>query len=64
MATTSAHVNMPAVCADKALHYALLSLGRSAHRQPCGYAQTQDMYLEIRGYTHSGLADLPIMSPL
>lgn len=29
MATTCAHVNMPAVCADKAWHYVLLSLGLS-----------------------------------
>lgn len=36
MATTCAHVNMPAVCADKAWHYVLLSLGLSAHGQPWG----------------------------
>lgn len=36
MATTCAHVNMPAVCADKAWHYVLLSPGLSAHIQLWG----------------------------
>lgn len=36
MATTYAHINMPAVCADKAWHYVLLSLGLSTHGQPWG----------------------------
>lgn len=45
MATTCAHVNMPAVCADKAWHYVLLSLGLSAKWSTLGSAQTQEMYL-------------------
>lgn len=36
MATTCAHVNMPAVYADKAWHYVLLSLGLSANGQHWG----------------------------
>lgn len=47
MATTCAHVNVPAVCADKAWHYALLSLGLSATGQPWGSPQTQEIYLHI-----------------
>lgn len=36
MATTCAHVNMPAVCADKACYYLLLSQSLSAHGQRWG----------------------------
>lgn len=36
MATTCAHVNVSAPCADKAWHYVLLSLALSANGQPWG----------------------------
>lgn len=45
MATSCAHVNMPAVCADKAWHYVLLSLGSVCQRSTLGSAQMQEMYL-------------------
>ena len=37
---------MPAVCADKAWHYALLSVRPSAGVQAPGSAQLHEMYLE------------------
>lgn len=62
-AATSAHVNMPAVCADKAWHYVLLSLCLSA-RDQLGSTQMQEMYLYIRielgGKTLGGSADSPM----
>lgn len=67
MATTCAHVNMPAVCADKAWHYVLLSLSLSA-RSTQGSAQTQDTYLhictEFGGHTLGWSSDLPMTSHL
>lgn len=43
MAASCAHVNMPAVCADKAWHYGFLSLSLSASVQPWGLHKMREM---------------------
>lgn len=61
MATTYAPINMPAVCADKAWHYVLLSLSLSTHGQPWGlHKHRKCTWTEFGGKTLGGSAGSPM----
>lgn len=50
MATTCAHVNMTAVCADKVQHYVLLSLSLSANSQRWGLHKCSECTCKLGTY--------------